>query len=152
MTSSLALPSRRRLLAGFGALLVAAPAIVRSTSIMPVKALVDSISLREITQYDVGADQLVTRLDVLYGGMHVRPEWADLVVPSPISLDEYSARVLAPMIARMQQSVADAIMSKQEICADLDFMQGSQWSEPKSYAPNREPILLSDLVKQARAT
>jgi hypothetical protein len=144
--------SRRSFITGLGALFLAAPAIVRASSLMPVKALAEGISLRKITQYNFVEVQPVNRLDVLYGRLHVRPEWADLVVPSPISLDEYSARILAPMIERMQQSVADAIMSKREICADLDFMQGSQWSEPKSYAPNREPILLSDLVKQARAT
>ena len=36
----------------------------------------DGISLRMITAYVVGTDQLATRLDVIYGYKFVRPEWA----------------------------------------------------------------------------
>jgi hypothetical protein len=36
----------------------------------------DNISMRMITDYTVGTDQLITRLDVLYGFLYVRPEWA----------------------------------------------------------------------------
>lgn len=36
----------------------------------------DNISMRMITDYTVGTDQLITRLDVLYGYLYVRPEWA----------------------------------------------------------------------------
>jgi hypothetical protein len=35
----------------------------------------DNISMRMITDYTVGTDQLITRLDVLYGFLYVRPEW-----------------------------------------------------------------------------
>lgn len=35
----------------------------------------DGISLRMLTDYIPGTDQLVTRLDVLYGFLYVRPEW-----------------------------------------------------------------------------
>ena len=35
----------------------------------------DNISMRMITDYTVGTDQLITRLDVLYGYLYVRPEW-----------------------------------------------------------------------------
>lgn len=36
----------------------------------------DGISMRMITAYDVRSDQYITRLDVLYGYLWVRPEWA----------------------------------------------------------------------------
>src|ERR1700730_12826133 len=60
--SSVLVPSRRGFLTGLAASLFAAPAIVRAASLMPVKALAEG--------------QLVTRLDVLYGSFHIRPEWA----------------------------------------------------------------------------
>lgn len=40
----------------------------------------DGISMRMITAYDPNTDQTFTRLDVLYGYLWVRPEWA-VVVP-----------------------------------------------------------------------
>lgn len=42
----------------------------------------DNISMRMITDYTVGTDQLITRLDVLYGFLYVRPEWATIVCDS----------------------------------------------------------------------
>jgi hypothetical protein len=39
----------------------------------------DNISMRMITDYTVGTDQLITRLDVLYGYLYVRPEWACVI-------------------------------------------------------------------------
>jgi len=36
----------------------------------------DGISMRMISAYDVKSDQFITRLDVLYGYLYVRPEWA----------------------------------------------------------------------------
>jgi hypothetical protein len=35
----------------------------------------DNISMRMITDYTIGTDQLITRLDVLYGYLYIRPEW-----------------------------------------------------------------------------
>jgi hypothetical protein len=50
---------------------------------MPEKGVVESaresydgVSMRMITAYNVATDQLITRLDVLYGFLWVRPEWA----------------------------------------------------------------------------
>ena len=37
------------------------------------------VSMRMITDYFIGTDQLITRLDVLYGYLWVRPEWAVVV-------------------------------------------------------------------------
>ena len=39
----------------------------------------DGVSMRMITAYNIGTDQLITRLDVLYGYLWVRPEWAVIV-------------------------------------------------------------------------
>lgn len=39
----------------------------------------DGISLRVIQAYDIQTDQLITRLDVLYGWAWVRPEWGVVV-------------------------------------------------------------------------
>jgi P22 coat protein - gene protein 5 len=35
----------------------------------------DNVSMRMLTAYAVGTDQLITRLDTLYGYLYVRPEW-----------------------------------------------------------------------------
>lgn len=39
----------------------------------------DGVSMRMITAYNPATDQLVTRLDVLYGYLWIRPEWACVV-------------------------------------------------------------------------
>jgi hypothetical protein len=39
----------------------------------------DGISMRMVTQYAIGTDQMITRLDILYGYLYVRPEWAVIV-------------------------------------------------------------------------
>lgn len=39
----------------------------------------DGISMRMVSDYIIGTDQLVTRLDVLYGYLWIRPEWASIV-------------------------------------------------------------------------
>jgi len=36
----------------------------------------DGVSMRMVTDYFIGTDQLITRLDVLYGYLWIRPEWA----------------------------------------------------------------------------
>jgi hypothetical protein len=36
----------------------------------------DNVSMRMVTDYFIGTDQLITRLDVLYGYLWIRPEWA----------------------------------------------------------------------------
>lgn len=53
---------------------------------MPEKGVVESaresydgVSMRMITAYNIATDQLITRLDVLYGFLWVRPEWACIV-------------------------------------------------------------------------
>lgn len=39
----------------------------------------DGVSLRMVTAYDIKSDQMITRLDVLYGYLYIRPEWACVV-------------------------------------------------------------------------
>jgi hypothetical protein len=39
----------------------------------------DGVSMRMVTDYFIGTDQLITRLDVLYGFLYIRPEWAAVV-------------------------------------------------------------------------
>jgi len=39
----------------------------------------DGVSMRMVRQYIIGTDQLGTRLDILYGYLWVRPEWACVV-------------------------------------------------------------------------
>lgn len=39
----------------------------------------DGVSMRMITDYFIGTDQLITRLDVLFGYLWIRPEWACVV-------------------------------------------------------------------------
>lgn len=39
----------------------------------------DGLSIRTIQAYDFNSDQLVTRLDILYGWAWIRPEWAAIV-------------------------------------------------------------------------
>ncbi len=43
------------------------------------RAVFDNVSMRMLTQYVIGTDQLATRLDVLYGYAWLRPEWAVVI-------------------------------------------------------------------------
>jgi hypothetical protein len=43
------------------------------------REMFDGISMRMVTDYFIGTDQLITRLDVLYGYLWIRPEWAVVV-------------------------------------------------------------------------
>ena len=54
--------------------------------IMPTSGVVESaraefdgVSMRMITAYDVMSDNLITRMDILYGYAAIRPEWACIV-------------------------------------------------------------------------
>lgn len=103
--------SRRSFFTGL-ATLIAAPAIVRAESLMklaPTK--IAKLSMRELVEYSIH-DQAVTRLDVLYGSMHVRPEWSAIVPEFP--LDELSERILAPMVNRLAQDISDAVMQQRD--------------------------------------
>ena len=49
----------------------------------------DGISMRFLTDYVPGSDQLVSRLDVLYGYAWIRPEWVVVVVTPSEVIHEY---------------------------------------------------------------
>lgn len=68
--------TRRGFLAGLGALLGA-----RALLAAGFAEQVTSVSLRKLTEYTVGEEQLISRLDVLYGYMYVRPEWSHTELP-----------------------------------------------------------------------
>lgn len=72
------LQSRRGFIRGLG-LLLAAPAIIRVSSLMPVKVLPSESVLRMLTEYNPLDGQMIERLDILYGYLMVRPEWAVVV-------------------------------------------------------------------------
>ena len=68
--------------------LFAPEAVTMATAdlVMPTKGVeeaareqFDGIAMRMLTAYVPGTDQLITRLDVLYGYLFVRPEWACIV-------------------------------------------------------------------------
>lgn len=65
-------------------------AITMATGDLPLPAnkvvarhKMDSVSMRAITDYMIGTDQEITRLDVLFGSLVIRPEWM-AVVPDRI--------------------------------------------------------------------
>jgi hypothetical protein len=69
---------RRSFLIGGLTSLFAAPAIVKASSLMPLRGVplsslmpLDGVLMREITKYEVGDDDNISRLGVLY----FRPEW-----------------------------------------------------------------------------
>lgn len=43
----------------------------------------DGVSMRMLSDYFIGSDQLITRLDILYGWIWIRPEWA-VVIPDQV--------------------------------------------------------------------
>lgn len=42
----------------------------------------DGCAMRMVTAYNISTDQFITRLDILYGYLYVRPEWAVVVADS----------------------------------------------------------------------
>lgn len=43
----------------------------------------DNVSMRAVTQYSIGTDQEITRIDVLYGSLTIRPQWGTRI-PDPV--------------------------------------------------------------------
>lgn len=107
--------SRRAFIGGLAAL-VAAPAIVRVESLMKLaktEVLRPDVSLQLITNYDLLDDVKIHCLDVLYSKLHVRPEWQVFVpqeIPAELTLDSYAERILAPMVNKLAEQVADSVM------------------------------------------
>lgn len=152
--------SRRGFLTGLGSLLVAAPAIVRASSLMPVKAVEFSWASH----------------DFMYPMLGLKPE-LEQFHPSLYQFTEEEQRIYGPIVDRFARYVADRVLAGQEREADSLFGQfpGSQWEKRfideqgelqckaieanemyeglKSYAPGRDPIPLSKLMyDKARRT
>jgi hypothetical protein len=123
--------SRRGFLGGLLAI-VSAPAIVRVESLMTLPRPINILP--------------ITRLDVLYGNLHICPEWQ-------IALDEYSEQILAPMAKRLEQIVADTVM----------YGNGASWitleadgtgflpKGAREQVPVIAPVRLSDLLRLREA-
>lgn len=100
--------SRRSFFTGLTTL-IATPAIVRAESLMK---LAPTKIIRPFIGWDLasGADTTVlTRLDVLYGSMQIRPEWT-AIVPE-LSIDDFTKRILQPMMNLMQSKITESIMA-----------------------------------------
>lgn len=84
--SPILLPSRRGFIGGLLGL-VAAPAVIRVTRLMPIRAEVEA--------------ELITRLDIGYGYLFARPEWTTLVLDIRNTQEYETVRVLqecAPLV------------------------------------------------------
>ena len=64
---------RRGFLTGFGALL-AAPAIVRCASLMPVRGLIQPFN-KVFVYTGTGENIIVTQIDILYDFLYIKPDW-----------------------------------------------------------------------------
>lgn len=117
------------------ATLIAAPAIVRAESLMKLAPTeIIKPSLRFIETYNP-LEQTVTRLDVLYGYTQIRPDWWGME-----KIDEYSERIIAPMVNRLAKSVADSVI----------YGNGVVWADHNSHELQHVP--LAGLFREARAT
>jgi hypothetical protein len=81
-------------------LAVCTPAIVKASSLLPV---------RSVKLLNYGLKVPFIRLDVLYG---------------TITLDEYAALVLAPMMEALVEKVAQDILTAR---TNFDWMSGTDW-------------------------
>lgn len=66
-------PTRRGILAGLG-LLIAAPAVIRVSNLMPEKHIPPEFSMRNLIRYEP-LEYPIERVDVMFGWMRVSPEW-----------------------------------------------------------------------------
>lgn len=65
------------------AITMATADLIMPPNVEASRKMMDNVSMRMIRQYAIGTDQLVTRLDVLYGYKYVRPEWCVVVADAP---------------------------------------------------------------------
>ena len=110
--------STRRKFFAFLAGAVAAPAIVKADGLMKIAGqkliLPDQLSLRELTAYQIGADQEVTRLDVLYGWLDSPPlveRWLQLS-------DGTIAYDCAPAGAELEPLITGPVMTATPLTPD----------------------------------
>ncbi len=65
------------------AITMATADLVMPPNVEASRKVYDGVSMRMIRQYAIGTDQLITRMDVLYGFKYVRPEWCVVVADTP---------------------------------------------------------------------
>lgn len=157
--------SRRGFLTGLGSLLVAAPAIVRASSLMPVKTV-------ETFEFSWASH------DFMYPMLGLKPEWEFSPIdqlPTPLyQFTEEEQRIYGPIVDRFARCVTERILAGEERGFFGEF-PGPQWERRfideqgelqckaieanemyeglKSYAPGRAPIPLSKLMyDKARRT
>lgn len=134
-------PSRRGFIAGALAL-VAAPAIVRAASLMPVKSYplcYDDVSMRWVTEYTPDLAD-IDQLDVLYGKLLPRSEWVTIEADGTGTLPKGTREtVLRRIRFPREYTVTDgpaisvqAITDRELYRADYDFVKGAQWEKPMS--------------------
>jgi len=61
------------------AVTIATADLVMPDNVQAAREQYDGVSMRMVRQYMVGTDQEITRLDVLWGSLWIRPEWAVVV-------------------------------------------------------------------------
>lgn len=64
------------------AITIATADLVLPKNVEAARAEYDGVSLRMLTQYMSGTDQEITRIDILYGYLYIRPEWMVAVADS----------------------------------------------------------------------
>lgn len=92
---TLFIPSRRGFLTGLASVL-AAPAVVRAASLMPVRALLPA-------GWHLGPVSAIPYLNV-------QPEWVWNPLAAPFTLDAYASVILRPMVDILSKNVAAQIM------------------------------------------
>lgn len=65
------------------AITMATADLVMPPNVEASRRVYDGVSMRMVRQYAIGTDQLITRMDVLYGYKYVRPEWCVVVADTP---------------------------------------------------------------------
>ncbi len=118
--------SRRSFFTGL-ATLIAAPAIVRAESLMKLGPTL--ILSKPLTfGLDLGAEDDRTVVWQIANNSSI--EFVPYKYPS-LSVDEYSERILAPMVNRMQKQIADTVM------------YGQSWERDGLHIPLSDLLLVS---------
>jgi len=65
------------------------------------KTVIWNLVNKDRFEYLPFAEQEITRIDVLYGHLHGKPEWTFV---------DYAGRIMKPMVDKLSQQIADSIM------------------------------------------
>jgi len=78
---------RRKFITGLASL-IAAPAIVKVSGLMPIRGVpLNTISMRKIIEYIPG-DYNITSYDICYSHMFIKPEWVTNIVNEITGINE----------------------------------------------------------------